>query len=212
METHMMNGSPRMEAVIRQLATVHGVDLTQQGATLSLEMPTRSDRWIITNLDGARISVSRCVVEEGNCLGLELDMVFTIHMEGWEPVELVHSTALWEEYRQTAKASGIPVYQENGDTCFPSFTEYWARQIEAQGWLTQAYQVADPEAECMQANGRFPGCQSTHAGPCYGELWQCEGCGKTVCFAEGSDNHPELCDACWVKQYGDQKEVDDVPF
>ena len=55
------------------------------------------------------------------------------------------------------------------------------------------------------------GCQSTHTGPCYGELWQCAACGKTICYAEGSDNHPELCDACWCQQYGTQED-DDVPF
>jgi hypothetical protein len=201
-----------MTSVITQLATVHGVDLSQPRASLSLELPTRTNRWIITKLDGARLSVSRCVVEDRNCLGLELDMVFALHADGWEPVELVHSTALWEEYKQAAKASGIPVYNEQGDTCFANFTEYWARQIEAQGWLTQAYQVAEPEAECDDLSGRMPGCQSTHTGPCYGELWQCAGCGKTVCFAEGSDNHPELCDECWCQRYGSQEEVDDVPF
>src|SRR5688572_30711187 len=129
METSVLKLSPHMESVITHLATVHGVDLSQQRASLSLEMPTRSDRWIVTNLDGARISVTRCVVEEGNCLGLELDMVFALRPMGWEPLELVHSTCLWQEYRQTAKATGIPVYQDNGDTCFSSFTEYCARQI-----------------------------------------------------------------------------------
>jgi hypothetical protein len=43
------------------------------------------------------------------------------------------------------------------------------------------------------------GCQSTNHTECYGELWQCAACGKTVCSAEGTDNHPELCDDCWVK-------------
>ena len=48
---------------------------------------------------------------------------------------------------------------------------------------------------------RLSGCKSTHPGDCYGELWQCAACEKTVCYAEGSDDHPELCDACWVKHY-----------
>jgi len=211
METDRMNLSPQLEAVIRQLATVYGVDLSQRRASLSLAMPTRTDRWIITNVDGARISVTRCVVEDGDCLGLELDMVFALYAEGWEPVELVHSTALWAEYRQAANASGVPIYQDNGDTCFTSFTEYWAQQLQQQGWLTQAYQVAAETAfECEPA-GRLLGCQSTHAGPCYGVLWQCAACEKTVCCAEGTDNHPELCDDCWCQQYGHQKEEDDVP-
>ena len=45
---------------------------------------------------------------------------------------------------------------------------------------------------------RIVGCQSTNHTECYGILWQCTNCGKRVCCAEGSDNHPELCDDCWV--------------
>jgi hypothetical protein len=48
---------------------------------------------------------------------------------------------------------------------------------------------------------RIPGCQSTNHSECYGELWQCAACGKTVCYAEGTDDHPELCDACWAKRF-----------
>lgn len=48
---------------------------------------------------------------------------------------------------------------------------------------------------------RMDGCQSTHHTDCYGDLWQCATCGKTVCYAEGTDNHPELCDDCWVQRY-----------
>jgi hypothetical protein len=209
MTTSLSSVSLQMETVITQLARAHGVDLSQQGASLSLAMPTCAERWIITNLDGTRISVTRCVVEDGDCLGLELDMVFLVQSEGWEPVELVYTPTLWRGYRQVAKNAAIPIYHVNGDICFASFTEYWARQLEVQGWLTQAYKVVETAGNDLQ--GRFPDCQSTHTGPCYGEVWQCSTCGKTVCYAEGTDNHPEVCDDCWVKQYGDQ-EGDDVPF
>ncbi|MCB0094157.1 MAG: hypothetical protein KDE46_00500 [Caldilineaceae bacterium] len=50
-------------------------------------------------------------------------------------------------------------------------------------------------------SGRILGCQSTNHTECYGELWACANCGKIVCFAEGTDNHPELCDDCWVERY-----------
>lgn len=211
MTTVRRRTSPQMERVVQQLATHYDVDLSQQRASFSLEMATRTDRWIITNIDGSRISVTRCVVEEGNCLGLELDVVFALRLEGWEPVELVHTPALWEEYQQEAKAAGIQLAQDNGDICFVSFTEYWAQQLEQQGWLTQAYKVEEPATKWQDAqSGRIPGCQSAHAGPCYGELWQCATCRKTVCFAEGTDNHPELCDECWCKQYDGPE--NDVPF
>jgi hypothetical protein len=49
--------------------------------------------------------------------------------------------------------------------------------------------------------GRNPCCQSDHPGPCYGDPWTCERCGKTVCCAEGTDDHPELCDDCWTAEF-----------
>ena len=58
--------------------------------------------------------------------------------------------------------------------------------------------------------GRIPGCESTNHKLCYGELWQCSRCGKTVCSAEGSDEDPDLCDDCWyAKHYADQDTADD---
>lgn len=50
----------------------------------------------------------------------------------------------------------------------------------------------------METQYRNPGCQSTNHRACYGELWQCKRCGKTVCYAEGTDNDPDVCDDCWV--------------
>src|SRR5678816_3564901 len=49
--------------------------------------------------------------------------------------------------------------------------------------------------------GRNPCCQSDHPGPCYGDPWTCDRCGKTVCCAEGTDDHPELCDDCWTAEF-----------
>ncbi len=45
------------------------------------------------------------------------------------------------------------------------------------------------------------GCQSTNHTKCYGALWPCARCGKTVCYAEGTDNDIDLCDDCWVQTH-----------
>lgn len=58
-----------------------------------------------------------------------------------------------------------------------------------------------------EVNGRMAGCQSTNHTECYGELWQCAVCSKTVCYAEGTDDHPELCDDCWAKRYVQDSDV-----
>jgi len=53
----------------------------------------------------------------------------------------------------------------------------------------------------LEQFGRITGCQSTNHDQCYGDLWQCAKCGKTVCYAEGTDDDPELCDDCWVLKH-----------
>jgi hypothetical protein len=204
MEDERVATSPQMEQAVKQLALRCGATWSHKGTRLSVAMPDRTDRWLITNLSGQRISVTHCWVEEEDCLSPDLEMVFALHPEGWKPVELLHTDAVWETYVQAAQAAGISVYDEQGDTYFAHFTEYWAYQLQQEGWLEHSYKVEETK------DGRIPGCQSTHVGPCYGELWQCATCDKTVCFAEGSDNHPELCDACWVKSYGGLE--DDIPF
>lgn len=61
---------------------------------------------------------------------------------------------------------------------------------------------------------RMAGCESTNHTECYGELWQCAACGKTVCYAEGTDNHPELCDDCWAARFApvDSVDIQGAPF
>lgn len=39
----------------------------------------------------------------------------------------------------------------------------------------------------------------------YGALWKCAECGYWFCFAEGTDNDPELCDSCWSKKHDKER-------
>jgi hypothetical protein len=72
------------------------------------------------------------------------------------------------------------------------------------------------QEEQLPVRGRLDGCQSTNHTECYGQLWQCERCGKTVCYAEGSDHNQELCDDCWAMknplQTTSDQHDDDIPF
>ncbi len=49
--------------------------------------------------------------------------------------------------------------------------------------------------------GRLPGCESAYHEICYGELWQCSQCDKTVWAGEVSEIVPEPCDDCWVAKH-----------
>jgi hypothetical protein len=187
--------SPRMAQLVKSLALKHQVNLAVRGACLILAMPDRTERWMIYHYDDGRVSVTRFLVFEDRSFALDLDLVFEIHPLGWEPVELIYDPDFWQAYLQAAEAEGSAAYDEYGQTRFAGFTEYVARQIEAEGWPEQSHQqIADGWS-------RLPGCQSTNHDFCYGVLWQCSDCGKTVCYAEGTDDYRELCDDCWASKH-----------
>lgn len=55
---------------------------------------------------------------------------------------------------------------------------------------------------------RNPGCQSTNHSQCFGELWECEECGKISCEEEGCDDgYSLMCDDCWAKITGGSNET-----
>lgn len=59
--------------------------------------------------------------------------------------------------------------------------------------------LTDPMHECED---HVKGCQGDHQ-MCYGELWICEGCGKSFCWAEGADDGKiNMCDTCWAEEEG----------
>lgn len=193
--------SPRMANLIKRLAIRHHMDLAQRGTCLVLTMPDRPERWMIFHDKDGRVSVTRFLLLEDIAWALDLDLVFEINPLGWEPVELIYDPDLWIAYEQAAEANGLASYDEGDKWRLAGFTEYVAQQIEAQGWPEQSYPLAEALGEQVDACWvRLVACQSTHPGSCYGILWQCAACRKTVCCAEGSDNRPELCDDCWCQQ------------
>ena len=82
--------------------------------------------------------------------------------------------------------------------------------------LEQMRRGEQDDAGVVLEPGRMEGCESTNHRDCYGELWQCGTCGKTVCCAEGSSHDPELCDDCWAEKYSPGttrcQPEDEVPF
>ena len=123
--------SAQMERVVTQLAAAYAVDLSQQGANLSLDMPDRPDRWMIANLDGQRLSLTCCFVDEDGGLMPDLDLVFTLSPAGWEPVEIAHAPAVWQDYAKATQAAEQPVRDTHGDFDFVSFSDYIAAELEA---------------------------------------------------------------------------------
>jgi hypothetical protein len=125
-----------MEQAVVTLAAAYGVDLAQAGAALNIDQPEHSHRWLITNLDGARIGITRCQVDEENCLAPDLDMVFEITHQGWEPVEIIHAEPPWDEFAQAAATQALTVFDPQGNLCYDVFTEFWAQALEQAGGCT----------------------------------------------------------------------------
>lgn len=193
MPTKTIMVSPQMEQLVKDLAARHKMDWTQPGERRDLTMVGHAERWLLLNLDGERFRVLCYLVEPDGILTPEVDMVFQIHAVGWEPIELLYSPEAFASFLQAAYAAQLPVYDAEGNLYFDTFTEYWAAQLQAQGWVEYG-QPLDEGESCR----RLVGCQSTNHTVCYGELWQCAICQKTVCCNEGSTDHPELCDECWA--------------
>jgi hypothetical protein len=82
--------------------------------------------------------------------------------------------------------------------------------------LEQVHRWEEDDAGEVLESGRMEGCESTNHMDCYGDLWQCGKCGKTVCSNEGTDNDPDLCDDCWAEKYSPRTTLcqpeDEVPF
>jgi hypothetical protein len=72
------------------------------------------------------------------------------------------------------------------------------------------------QEERIPVYGRMEGCESSNHTECYGQLWHCVACGKTVCYAEGSDHKHEVCDDCWAMEHLESTSYnpldDDIPF
>ena len=128
--------SPRMEQVVTQLAAAYGIDLSQKGANFNLDVPKQSQRWLFAHLDGERIGVTRCQVDEEGSLSPDVDMVFAVTESGWEPREILHAESPWDEFAQAAQEQELTVFNEQGDLRYDVFTEFWAQKIEQELFST----------------------------------------------------------------------------
>lgn len=129
--------SPHMEQTVSQLAQAYGVDLTQAGGSFQVGRPGFTQCWLIANIDGTRIGITRCQVDKDECLAPDLDIVFEITSAGWEPIEIIHAPTVWSDYINTAQAKEGTLIDPQDDFSFGAFAGFVARQIEEDGRLAQ---------------------------------------------------------------------------
>lgn len=181
-----------IQQFIETLADRHGVDLCQMGVSLTLTRPGQPDSLLLYNAGLDHLVMAHLVRDPDGQLFPEVEFLFfTGDPNGWKPVEIRYSPAVWLAYRDaTGKQEKDDASANNSEAMLNGFVAYWAGRLIEQGWLTAG-----------RACVRISGCQSTSHPTCYGMLWQCAVCHRTFCCAEGTDNHPDLCDDCWAAHF-----------
>jgi hypothetical protein len=203
-----MKTAPKLQALVEQLAVQYCFDLQGTGDALALEQEAEVPwaRLLIENLGAKRIKLSCQLYIFDEWVDEPAIVFWTAPTGDWAPIEVTQIQGGWQGYAALDPQGDLEdFYDPAGQATLAHFAEAELFvNLTTQGWLTNSRRVVRP--------AHWPGCQRKHAGPCYGLLWQCAACGKSVCCAEGTDDHPEVCDACWVKLYDTKEEVNDVPF
>src|SRR5437867_1753342 len=91
---------PPMQQCIERLASKHQVDLSVAGVRLWLALPDTPERLLIAGLSGQRVGVTHCVADADEQLACDTDLVFLVAEAGWQPLELLHTDAVWAAYVQ----------------------------------------------------------------------------------------------------------------
>jgi hypothetical protein len=133
---------PQMQQFIEQLATKHQVDLSIAGIRLWLALPGTTERILIAGLSGQRIGITHCVANAAEQLVCDTDLVCLVDEAGWQPIELLHTDAVWAAYVRRMAATGeVQIFDEVGEIRLPHFVEYWASTLEQQYWLDQSQRL-----------------------------------------------------------------------
>lgn len=178
-----------MQRFIESLADRYRADLCQMGVSLTLTRLGQPNSLLLYNagLDQAHLIRD----PEGQLLPEVEFLFFTGNPDAWQPMEIRYALATWMAYLDaTGKQYNDDASANNGEAMLNGFVAYWTAHLIEEGWLAAG-----------QTCVRISGCQSTNHSACYGELWQCAACHRTFCCAEGTDNHPELCDDCWAARF-----------
>jgi hypothetical protein len=135
-----MNTAPAMQRTITELARRFGVDVSQPGAYLRLElggyMPLS-----IECTGPHQVAVAHSFVQEGDLM-VDPEIVFFTGYKAWVPVEITQAPlGLYRRYATlNLEASAIAAFIPEGVAEVARFANHWAKKLQAQGWLDQARQ------------------------------------------------------------------------
>jgi hypothetical protein len=129
-----MKTSPKMQRIITELAQKHGVDLSQVAAYLRLHLPGY-ERLTIENSGQQQVSVAHYFEQNGDLVA-DPDVVFFTGYSVWVPIEITQNYGYTVRYA-TLNEAGTQICRLNltGQASLAAFSEQWAQNLMAQGWL-----------------------------------------------------------------------------
>src|SRR5436853_20859 len=80
---------------LEQLEWKHQCRVMEVGTQLWLALPESQERLTIAGLSGERVGLTHCVADIAEHLSCDIDMVFLMVEAALQPVELLHTKAVW---------------------------------------------------------------------------------------------------------------------
>lgn len=143
--------SRMMQEVIEQLAAKHDVDIDYYLAFLWLDKPGYAKRLIIERIDEARISIAFAHADEASDrFILDPDMIFLTLPSGWLPIEIYCSQVEWTTYLASLPVSENCLADSVTADHYLAFTEYVAKRIRDEGWLSEGVPQPEPPWEVQE--------------------------------------------------------------
>lgn len=151
---HKANG---MKTIIGKLAQKYGLNLTQPGAHMVLNMPN-FDRLVVEAVDEHRILVAHYFEQNGD---LVADPAVTFFVDGageWIPIGIDMVLAGSRSYvKLVGDAQDIELcHDPEGQADLAEFCATWATNIESQGWLAKGVIQGDVDQTAATSESKWP--------------------------------------------------------
>ncbi len=160
-----MKTSTSMQTIVTKLAEKHGLDLSEPGGHIRLEMKG-FDRLVINVTAENVVYIAHHFDQFGDVVPDPAIIFFTRYPE-WVPFEVIQVIGGYRMYgRLTPDGDHLDIFHPCHQADLAEFADIWARNIEMQGWLedgqlrkpTPPVKPTPPDIETLMAWEADGGC------------------------------------------------------